>query len=195
LRGSRKIVVGQPQLSRLGERLAGLPFTGDQVGLFRARPGRPKRTWQSDFALASAACRRRSIICGCRRRTSATAGQNEISEPKPYRARNRKFESSSLQQRVFELSVPRRIGKLRAFVGTGRISAEGGMRHALRSAFIWVCRLLSSTIRPGQTRGSRPGCCDCRRTDGCRGLPRAHPASLGRISSRGRPRPCGSGMR
>ena len=58
---------------------------------------------------ASAACRRRSIICGCRRRTSATAGQNEISEPKPYRARNRKFESISLQRRVrYEFDFPPR---------------------------------------------------------------------------------------
>jgi hypothetical protein len=26
------------------KRLVKLPFTGDQVGLFRAQPGRPKRT-------------------------------------------------------------------------------------------------------------------------------------------------------
>jgi len=49
---------------------------------------------------ASAACHRRPIVCGCRRRTSAKAGQSEISEPKPYRVRNRKFESISLQQTV-----------------------------------------------------------------------------------------------
>jgi len=40
---------------------------------------------------ASAACHRRPIVCGCRRRTSAKAGQSEISEPKPYRVRNRKM--------------------------------------------------------------------------------------------------------
>ena len=45
---------------------------------------------------ASAACRRR--FCGCRRWPSAQA-QSEISEPNPYRARNRKFESNSLPQR------------------------------------------------------------------------------------------------
>ena len=39
-----------------------------------------------------------SIICGCRRWPSAQA-QSEISEPNPYRARNRKFESTSLQRR------------------------------------------------------------------------------------------------
>ena len=49
---------------------------------------------------ASAACHRRPIVCGCRRRTSAKAGQSEISEPKPYRVRNRKFESISLQRGV-----------------------------------------------------------------------------------------------
>src|ERR1700756_4501984 len=41
-----------------------------------------------------------SIICGCRRWPSAKA-QSEISEPNRYRARNRKFESVSLQRRVF----------------------------------------------------------------------------------------------
>jgi hypothetical protein len=40
-----------------------------------------------------------SIICGCRRWPSAQA-QSEISEPNPYRARNRKFESTSLHRRV-----------------------------------------------------------------------------------------------
>src|SRR5215471_8301021 len=40
--GSRKIVIGQPQLSRLWETLAELPLTGDQVGLFKPQPGRPK---------------------------------------------------------------------------------------------------------------------------------------------------------
>src|SRR6516164_8088404 len=42
---SRKIVVGQPQLSRLEETLAELTLTGDQVGLFKAQPGRPKVLW------------------------------------------------------------------------------------------------------------------------------------------------------
>ena len=37
---SRKIVAGQPQLSRFGETLAELPPTGDQVALFRSRLGR-----------------------------------------------------------------------------------------------------------------------------------------------------------
>jgi hypothetical protein len=46
-----------------------------------------------------------SIICGCRRWPSAQA-QSEISGPNHYRARNRKFESISLQRRVCELSVP-----------------------------------------------------------------------------------------
>jgi len=44
-----------------------------------------------------------SIICGCRWWPSAKA-QSEISESNPYRARNRKFESISLQQRVCEPS-------------------------------------------------------------------------------------------
>src|SRR5215472_10100346 len=43
--GSRKIVVGQPYLSRLGETLAELPPTGNQVGLFKAQPGRQKVPW------------------------------------------------------------------------------------------------------------------------------------------------------
>jgi len=34
-------------VAAIGGRLAELPFTGDQVGLFRARPGRPKRTCNS----------------------------------------------------------------------------------------------------------------------------------------------------
>jgi hypothetical protein len=41
---SRKIVAGQPQLSRFGEKLAELPPTGDQVALFRPRLGRLERT-------------------------------------------------------------------------------------------------------------------------------------------------------
>jgi hypothetical protein len=36
----------------IGETRAELPFTGDQVGLFRARPGRPKRTCNSRVRLA-----------------------------------------------------------------------------------------------------------------------------------------------
>ena len=52
-----------------------------------------------------ASCMPPSIICGCRREPSAQA-QSEISEPNPYRARNRKFESISLLRRVNKLSVP-----------------------------------------------------------------------------------------
>jgi hypothetical protein len=47
---------------------------------------------------ASAACGRR--FCGCRRRWPSAQAQSEISGPNPYRARNRKFESISLQRRV-----------------------------------------------------------------------------------------------
>src|SRR6516164_10408964 len=49
--------------------------------------------------IAGFGCMSPSIICGCRRWPSAKA-QSEISEPNPYRARNRKFESISLQRRV-----------------------------------------------------------------------------------------------
>ena len=45
-----------------------------------------------------------SIICGCRRWPSAQP-PSEISEPNPYRVRNRKFESTSLRRRVCELLV------------------------------------------------------------------------------------------
>jgi hypothetical protein len=34
-------------MSRLGETLAELPLTGDQVGLFKAQPGRPKVSSES----------------------------------------------------------------------------------------------------------------------------------------------------
>jgi hypothetical protein len=62
---------------------------------------------------------RRSIICGCRRWTSPKAGQSEIPEPKPYRARNRKFESISLQRGVrCELDTLGR-GRVRGAVGVG----------------------------------------------------------------------------
>jgi len=57
--------------------------------------------------IAGFACMSPSIICGCRRWPSAKA-QSEISEPNPYRARNRKFESISLQRGVCEPSVPQR---------------------------------------------------------------------------------------
>ena len=67
---------------------------------------------------ASAACSP-SIICGCRRWPSAKA-QSEISEPNPYRARNRKFESISLQERVSNkpgaATAPRRRRPWRAVV-------------------------------------------------------------------------------
>jgi hypothetical protein len=49
--------------------------------------------------IAGFGCMSPSIICGCCRWPSAKA-QSEISEPNPYRARNRKFESISLQRRV-----------------------------------------------------------------------------------------------
>ena len=41
---SRKIVAGQPQLSRFGETLAKLPFTGDHVVCLGHHPGRLERT-------------------------------------------------------------------------------------------------------------------------------------------------------
>jgi hypothetical protein len=47
--------------------------------------------------IAGFGCMPPSIICGCRRWPSAKA-QSEISEPNRYRARNRKFESVSLQR-------------------------------------------------------------------------------------------------
>ena len=37
---------------------------------------------------------------------ASTKARSEISKPNPYRARNRKFESTSLQERVCEPSVP-----------------------------------------------------------------------------------------
>src|SRR5215470_1103666 len=35
---------------RMGETRAELPFTGDQVGLFRAQPGRPKQTCNPSYS-------------------------------------------------------------------------------------------------------------------------------------------------
>ena len=50
---SRKIVAGQPQLSRFGEKLAELPPTGDQVALFRPRLGRLERTCINERGILS----------------------------------------------------------------------------------------------------------------------------------------------
>ena len=55
-------------------------------------------------SLASAACRRRSSAAAVGSHQLRAPG--EISEPNPYHARNRKFESTSLQRRVNKLSVP-----------------------------------------------------------------------------------------
>src|SRR6516162_5002005 len=62
--------------------------------------------------IAGFGCMSPSIICGCRRWPSAKA-HSEISEPNPYRARNRKFESISLHRRVCELLVPKRRSRPR----------------------------------------------------------------------------------
>ena len=56
------------------------------------------------------------IICGCRRWTSAKAGQSEVSEPNPYRARNRKFESIPLQPSSREMQT---FGPSRDDAGSG----------------------------------------------------------------------------
>src|SRR6516162_1107163 len=82
--------------------------------------------------IAGFGCMSPSIICGCRRWPSAKA-QTEISEPNPYRARNRKFESISLQQTVrlsLEFASLHREAWLFLRVcgaGAGGRSAETGM--------------------------------------------------------------------
>ena len=78
-----------------------------------------------------------SIICGCRRWRSAQA-QSEISEPSPYRARNRKFESISLQRGVCELSVPCRASNF-------RFGSPAARRPLARSV------QPESNMRPGST--------------------------------------------
>src|SRR6201993_4544545 len=70
--------------------------------------------------IAGCGCMPPSIICGCRRWPSAKA-QSEISEPNPYRARNRKFESVSLQRRVRCEPVSR--GNSPSYVEKPRFSA------------------------------------------------------------------------
>ena len=58
--------------------------------------------------IAGIGCIPPSIICGCRRWPSAQA-QSEISEPNPYRARKRKFESISLQRSASDEPRPSRV--------------------------------------------------------------------------------------
>jgi hypothetical protein len=61
-----------------------------------------------------------SIICGYRWWPSAQA-QSEISKPNPYRARNRKFESISLQQRdAMGLAARMAISSLTSIDGVPR---------------------------------------------------------------------------
>ena len=82
---------------------------------------------------ASAACRRRSSA-GCRRWRSAQA-QSEISEPSAYRARNRKFESISLQQTVWSLAGIRLSrSRSRAFPPVLRAGAASAVGRDAQSA-------------------------------------------------------------
>ena len=91
----------QPSNIRGGSRMR----ASRTYGSMRGAPsnGRPYRNRAMQARLkakiAGFGCVPPSIICGCRRWPSAQA-QSEISEPNPYRARNRKFESISLQRRV-----------------------------------------------------------------------------------------------
>src|ERR1700757_4479397 len=73
--------------------------------------------------IAGFGCMPPSIICGCRRWPSAKA-QSEISEPNRYRARNRNFESISLQQRVCDV-LDGRLNSIRLSHSNGRATKTG----------------------------------------------------------------------
>jgi len=117
---------------------------------------------------ASAACSP-SIICGCRRWPSAKA-QSEISEPNPYRARNRKFESISLQQTV-RLSpdfafVPRKSPGLPAVWERGRAARSAETRKVQQHRAeereclcraIFQYRSVADTVRSGGGAGAKRG--------------------------------------
>jgi hypothetical protein len=70
-------------------------------------------------------------LVGCRRWKSPKAGQSEISEPKPYCARNRKFESISLQRSVCKPSVPASLSKKN---GVKRDPDAGGVIAGARTS-------------------------------------------------------------
>ena len=86
-------------------------------------------------SLASAACRRRSSAAAVGSHQLRAPG--EISEPNPYHARNRKFESTSLQRRVHvsrDFALPwREAGFSRGCAGpTGAArSAETGIARCM----------------------------------------------------------------
>jgi len=89
-RGEGKIISVEVKFARHS------PLEGDgfELPVPRVMQARLKAKITAGFG-----CMPPSIICGCRWWPSAQA-QSEISKPNPYRARNRKFESISLQQGV-----------------------------------------------------------------------------------------------